>query len=432
MLPACVLWDTPDFDSIHADQYREGMLRTLALADVLVLVVSKEKYADLSVWQMLELLAPLAQPTLICLNKLKPGTEDLLLASVAEKWRNLNGRDPDALVPIHYAPDHQPRWPGSQVETVQQLAHAARRQIRANAAEDFINSHWDGWLTPVREEMDQVNHWRQLIDSAIEEAMGRYQKRFLDHPQHYETFQNAIAALSVLLEIPGAAKFLMHTRRVLTFPLRQVFSLGKSKPPKTQELPILHGLAEHFVTELTECLVGCQEQRSHPMWRVLIRMLRQEKQALLTEFNAETARYHTEFQSEIDQSARQLYEHLQEHPVLLNGLRATRLTTDAAAVAITLHAGGIGVHDLLIAPAMLSFTSYLTESALGGQVHRVEAKLKVKQREVVEQRLFGMLRMRLRSLTESLPDKEFFKIRPEDLVAAEQMLPSKKHGLRIL
>ena len=52
-LSPCVLWDTPDFDSVKAYGYNTAVLRTLALADVVVLVVSREKYADKSVWDLL-------------------------------------------------------------------------------------------------------------------------------------------------------------------------------------------------------------------------------------------------------------------------------------------------------------------------------------------------------------------------------------------
>ena len=52
-LPHGVLWDTPDFDSIDSATYREGVIRTIALADIIILVVSKEKYADQSVWDIM-------------------------------------------------------------------------------------------------------------------------------------------------------------------------------------------------------------------------------------------------------------------------------------------------------------------------------------------------------------------------------------------
>ena len=51
-----VVWDTPDFDSVDAGEYRASVLRTIALADVVLLVVSKDKYADQSVWETMRLL----------------------------------------------------------------------------------------------------------------------------------------------------------------------------------------------------------------------------------------------------------------------------------------------------------------------------------------------------------------------------------------
>ena len=65
--------------------------------------------------------------------------------------------------------------------------------------------------------------------------------------------------------------------------------------------------------------------------------------------------------------------------MVLNSLRATRVTTDAAAIALTLHMGGIGVHDLIFAPAMLTVTSLLAESAIGSYMHKVEHELKQHQ-----------------------------------------------------
>ena len=67
--------------------------------------------------------------------------------------------------------------------------------------------------------------------------------------------------------------------------------------------------------------------------------------------------------------------------MLLNSLRATRVTTDAAVIALALHTGGIGVHDLVIAPSMLTVTSLLAESAIGSYMHNVEADLKTKSVE---------------------------------------------------
>ncbi|MDT8407245.1 MAG: GTPase [Methylococcales bacterium] len=432
ILPACVLWDTPDFDSINSVAYQEGLLRTLALADVLVLVVSKEKYADLSVWRMLELLAPLQQPTLICLNKLKPDMEKALLPDIASRWHALHGHQPDAVLPLYYDIQHSPEWPQDHADSLMRLARKARGKTPEHHAAKLIQRHWDDWVAPVRAEIKVREHWQALIDTAIEHAMSDYQQRFLNRPDHYETFQSAIATLLVLIEVPGFATWVANTRRVLTWPMRRLFgSFGKHRQT-TQELPLLAQLGEHLLMELNDCLLERQEQQPHHGWQALASRLRQQRTALNNAFQDEAVQYHAEFQSEIDQAARQLHQHLQQHPMLLNGLRATRLTTDAAALALTFHAGGIGLHDLLLAPAMLSITSYLTESILGSRVYSIEANLKRKQRETVEQRLFGMLREQLGQLPDAFPDTAFFNLTAAQLSDAQAHLPSKKHGLRIL
>ena len=44
-LPQCVLWDAPDCDSVDASHYMAGLVEAVTLADVVVYVTSREKYA---------------------------------------------------------------------------------------------------------------------------------------------------------------------------------------------------------------------------------------------------------------------------------------------------------------------------------------------------------------------------------------------------
>ena len=108
--------------------------------------------------------------------------------------------------------------------------------------------------------------------------------------------------------------------------------------------------------------------------------------------------------------------------MVLNSLRATRVTTDAAALAVALHTGGIGVHDLIIAPAMLSVTSLLTESALGRYMNKAAAQLKQRQRTAVEHLLQQTLRQPLIALPDSLNDSQRLDIPRELLEQAARQL----------
>ena len=97
-----MVWDTPDFDSLGAVLYQEGVLKTAALGDVILLVLSKDKYADQSVWDILRLLEPLATPTVICLNKVTPDARDVLVKSLRNKWSDVRNDQPLAIVTLPY------------------------------------------------------------------------------------------------------------------------------------------------------------------------------------------------------------------------------------------------------------------------------------------------------------------------------------------
>ncbi|HSN23400.1 MAG TPA: GTP-binding protein, partial [Methylomicrobium sp.] len=154
---------------------------------------------------------------------------------------------------------------------------------------------------------------------------------------------------------------------------------------------------------------------------------------LLIEFDGSVRHYHSTFQQDVESAAHRLYRKLQEQPLLLNSLRATRVTTDAAVIALALHTGGIGIHDLVIAPSLLTVTSLLAESAIGSYMHNVETDLKKNQLKQVKQELFTKaLGDKLLTLPEQLSGLAHFNISPEQLQEAENQLKEKRHGLRLL
>jgi hypothetical protein len=128
------------------------------------------------------------------------------------------------------------------------------------------------------------------------------------------------------------------------------------------------------------------------------------------------------FQPEIDATARELYERLEEKPVVLNSLRATRITTDAAALALALHSGGIGIQDFVIAPATLSVTSLLMESALGRYVDRAADRLKRRQASAVAALWQAGLSRTLSALPGQLDPAIHFQISPERMNRIEALL----------
>ncbi|ESS72606.1 hypothetical protein MGMO_53c00650 [Methyloglobulus morosus KoM1] len=435
-LPDSVLWDTPDFDSIDSANYREGVIRTVALADMVILVVSKEKYADQSVWDIMADIEALQQPTLICLNKLSEGSETLLINSLKDKWQQTRKDGFPEAVPLYYQKQSgKPQWPDNQ--QLQRLARQINRKTQPRLEQELLQKYWQSWLEPVLAEHSSLRDWHGLVDQVIQQGLDSYRRDYLDHPHHYETFQHALAELLNLLEIPGVAGILANTRRMLTWPIRKMMSIGKKRlhiADSSQEITLLNQIAEHVLIQMADKLLNQAEQnRQSQWWKEFSRLLRTQRANILQDFGDAAQQYHLAFQEEVENTASQLFNKLQEQPTLLNSLRATRVTADAAVIALALHTGGIGVHDLIIAPAMLTVTSLLAESALGTYMSRVEKELKQRQLAAVKQALFtDSMKLKLLELSSQLSSVTYFNISPEQLQQAESQLTDLRHGLRLL
>ena len=443
-LPPCVLWDTPDFDSIDSANYREGVIRTMALADIIILVVSKEKYADQSVWDIMSQLEDLHQPTIICLNKLSEESETLVIDSLKEKWRLARNDSFPEVVPLFYQKSTGiPSWPESQKMLLIELAKKVDSSIKginnqhARYEQDLLKKYWQNWLEPVIAEHQALCDWQALVDLTLNQALENYQRDYLNHPHHYDTFQLALAELLTLLEIPGLAGLMTNTRKILTWPVRQLSKLGrkyKSLADSSNEINLLNQIAEHILIQMADSLIDKAEQsKNNQWWKEFSSLLRAQKPGILHNFKGAVVNYHNAFQQDVAQTAQRLYQKLQEQPFVLNSLRATRATTDAAAIALALHTGGIGLQDLVLAPAMFTVTSLLAESAIGSYMNSVEAELKQHQLSTVKQLLFtDNMRKHLLKLPEHLSTAAYFNITPEQLRSAEIQLTDKRHGLRLL
>ena len=430
-LPPAVVWDTPDFDSVDAADYRNAVLRTAALADVLLLAVSKDKYADQSVWETMRLLEPLGQPTVVCLNKLDLSSGDTLARSLREKWRAARWDKPAGIAMLPWVEDADgvlpPDLGRKLLDLLAEACGEARRDGAEGRARELIEIHWQGWQAPLRQELAAREEWRAVVDAGLAEALGVYRRDFLNHPHHYETFQRALAELLTLLEIPGLAGGMVAMRKILTWPARQMSKLGQTLSGKEnlgQETAVLNRTLEHLFIHLGQAVLekGGGDEVLAGYWRELGGLLREERKSGEAARAAALARHVENFQPEIERTARQLHDKLQEQPRVLNTLRATRATTDAVGLALALNTGGLGVQDFIIAPAILSFTSLLAESALGHYMHRAEAELKARQFRETQKLFDEVLRPMLDNLPTRMQPEGRFNISAEMLDAAEGLL----------
>ena len=107
--------------------------------------------------------------------------------------------------------------------------------------------------------------------------------------------------------------------------------------------------------------------------------------------------------------------------MMLNTLRASRATADAAGVVIAVNTGTVGVADALLTPAMLSLTSMMTEGAVGKYMDGVRNRLLDRQRTLVRALFSGAPRQMLLAAATSLQDVGLFRISEGELADAARL-----------
>jgi len=420
MLDEAVVWDSPDFDSIESSGYRGAVVQTIALADVLILMVSKDKYADKTVWDMLQLVMRLGKPLFVCINKLDANDEETVIGSFRSRHVEQFGVEAPSIVALPFFRNdasnntNKPTVDDDKTIVIDthtrarfeaELQHAKSnidRTAQVEHTQSFIDHHWPLWLAPIERERDALENWEQAVNTAVTNAKERYSTRYLNNPEKYETFNKAIAELLTLLEIPGLAGTLSKTRSVVTWPARKLLGIGsnlgdkltnRDKQPDDQELETLNLILEQTLTNLQgHILTEQQENDSNATyWSGMQSALKKQKSPIREQYIAKAEQLKTDFEPQIEDAAQQLYGQLKQQPALLNTLRAARVSTDAAAVVLAVKSGGLAAADLIIAPAMLSVTTLLTESVLGQFMERSKKQLIQKQKVLTDEHLFDQV-----------------------------------------
>jgi GTP-binding protein EngB required for normal cell division len=404
-----VVWDSPDFDSIEALGYRHAVLHSAAMSDVIILAVSKDKYADKSVWDMMALLAPLAKPMLVCINKLDQQNEQTVVGSFQDRHVQQTGEQAPEIVVIPFISQIEdtasqlpiPDTTLNKLSTsVKDLTTQLDRSQFVAGAEKLLEKHWQSWVKPIEQETLARKEWDAAISEALDNAAAFYQKTYLDDPSKNDTFNRALAELLTLLEIPGLASTLSKTRDAVTWPARKLLGFGKKKLGNSKEYnaidfekEVLMQARLQLQNELqSHALLQQQEQPENAVfWSAASQALNANKPALETEYEHAIDSYQQEFAPRIDDAAKQLYSQLEQQPALLNSLRAARATAEAASVVLAVKSGGLAPADLIVAPAMLSVTTLLTESVLGKYMDKVKKELRLEQQKMVRSQLFDTI-----------------------------------------
>jgi len=444
-LVPCVIWDTPDFDSLAARQYARGVLEVAALADLYLLVLSKEKYSDLSVWRFLELIAPLGRPLVIALNKVTADAEETLLGSLHERLVQRGqawGAVPIVTLPYDagLAAGESSRAsalaPRLRDAVRERLERATRRETRVAGARALLRRHWDAWLAPVRAEHEAHAEWQRMVLTAGAEFLTAYTRDYLEHPQRYDSFRRAAVELLSLLELPRIGGIVTWARQLVTWPARQVIAAGRGwwterhRPRGTAHT--LQVESAVLLDTLDGLLAGLQRDvgrrcrpttAGYPFWAALERKLEAELPRVRQVCEQAIAAHHERVTREVHEAANRLFAELQKSPARLTALRTARAVLDAGSILLAVKTGGLSLLDAVWAPATFAVSSLLMEGIAGLEMGHAARDLKVRQRAAVESVLVGRtLLPQLGSVADGLEGAGLFGITADALQAASAAL----------
>lgn len=454
-LPPCVVWDTPDFDSLAARQYTAAVLELAALADLHLVVLSKEKYSDLAVWQFLALTAPLGRPLVLCINKLTPDAEPAIVQSLRQRLAGRGaGRADVPIIPLPYdaalaapaAADAGEFRPPPAARALRAAASGQLRRLtrehRAVGTRALLRQHWDNWLAPVRAEHQAIAEWHTAVAASGQAFVNAYARDYLDHPQRYDAFRRATVELLKLLEIPKVGGAVARVRRVLTWPGRRLFAAGRAwwgdrrgVPGRFHSLGVEAGVLVDTIETLLTGLqrdVARRARSSAPgaaVWQGLDATLEAERSRLQDRFEAGIQAHHRFVEDEVRAAAQQLYRELQQQPARLAALRTARVTMDLGYMLLAVKTGGLSALDAVWAPAAFAVSSLLMEGVAGLEMARQQHRLKARQKTALEEQFVrGVWVPELTALTERTTAGSPPRISADELAAATAVLAAWEAG----
>ncbi len=447
-VPNCVVWDTPDFDSLAARDYARGVLEVAALADLHVMVLSKEKYSDLSVWRMLELLAPLERPLVVCVNKLTADAEEVVLRSLRQRFAE-RGYEAEDVPIIRLAYDealasgdaqHTPVGSPRLQELTRGPLEAAQRGEKAVGAQrvagvqGLVRGHWDTWCAPVRAEHAALAEWDGLVAEGAQRFLESYERDYLDHPQRYDAFRRAALELGKLLELPHVGGTISQVRAAVTWVPRRVMAAGlawwrdRQKPAHPlhslgAEAAVLIDTVDALLTSLhREIMRKCNVNNpGAAVWQALARRFDEDEERLRRVLEGGIQAHHERVNREVRAAAGRLYEELRKHPGRLNALRGARAFMDVGYVILAVKSGGLTPVDAVWAPATFAATSMVMDTIAGFEMQREALDLKREQRAAVEEAFVKQTLVReLQGVAGDLDEAGLFGVGVEDLAEAER------------
>ncbi|MBV8076574.1 MAG: 50S ribosome-binding GTPase, partial [Planctomycetaceae bacterium] len=227
--PGAVLWDTPDFSTEQAWTYFRAVLDAAALADVVVMTVTDESYADDRGNALLRMLGESGVAVHVAANKL--GDSATLLDDIAKTLETIG----QSRAPIHRLPHVAGTKPGERLRGLlaTREASAFRAAIAREAARGaelkrsgllgavgLLRRHLEEVLRPLVSEADVAARWASAVERITRDRLIEpYRRDYLEGIRHAE-FNRALVHVMGLLQVPYIGPVLDLIGRAIRFPVR--------------------------------------------------------------------------------------------------------------------------------------------------------------------------------------------------------------------
>jgi hypothetical protein len=405
LLKDWVVWDCPDMTTWAAAGYIPRLLEVAGLGDVIVYVASDERYNDEVPTQFLGLLLQTGKPVIVCLTKMNEADASALIGHFQkEVLSHLPGGVVGCLAIPYLTPaqvaDPNRLAPRYRIPLLNQVAvlggsPAAARRRTVLSAMNYLMQRQDQLLGFARNDLAALQGWQALVQTGQREFENRYQREYLTS-ENFRGFDEALVRLMDLLELPGLGKVLSGALWVLRTPyrlFRGLISKAMSRPSSAHrpEEPVLQEAFTGWIDMLRK--EAAHRSHSHPLWQHIAQGFHSGGLADRSRerYQQDLRKFQMGLASEVDRTARAIYEELEKNPAMLNTLRGSKFALDVAAIAGTIAAGGINWHDFILVPLVASLTHQLVELLGKGYVDAQREQTRMRQQQLLVEYLSGPL-----------------------------------------
>lgn len=414
--PTAIVWDAPDFSTEQSTSYLGTILDLLALADLVVMTVTDECYADDRGTSLLKMVGDSGVTTLIVANKLPENRT--LLEDVGRTLGSAGGSQAPVL--------RLPEISGvSTLDRLEQLlqrdeAGVLREAVQREAALgpalkrrslmgsiDFLERHLDEFLGPLSHEVNASARWQATVAQlARESILEPYQRDYLEGIRYGE-LNRTLLHLIELLQVPLIGPILDLTGRVVRIPLRlagrgirSLLGHQADAPKPAPEQEILQNAIPHWLAAIKAEAQVLARSESSDEWTAIVMELESERfrTELMGPFDRAFEAYRERMERLVRRRAEDLYETLSENPKKLATMRGANLMASATSVALVIKTAGLDWSDAVLGPVVAGVWQNLLEWGLGRYLETLRSELKAVQLQAMRQLVEVHLEQPVRNL----------------------------------